>query len=76
MGKYLRRMDRESIADSYDNHLTIIPKQPYPTLEGIQFILDELAKEDPRAKQVKPEALIEKSFIKKLDREGFFKTKS
>lgn len=76
MGKYLRRMDRESIAESYDNHLTIIPKQPYPTLDGIQFILDELAKEDPRAKQVKPEALIEKSFIEKLDREGFFKTKS
>ncbi len=76
MGKYLRRMDRESIAESYDNHLTIIPKQPYPTLEGIQFILDEFAKEDPRAKQVKPEALIEKSFIEKLDREGFFKTKS
>jgi NitT/TauT family transport system substrate-binding protein len=75
MSKYLRRMNRESIAESYDNHLTIIPREPYPTLEGIQFILDELAKEDPRAKQLKPEALIDKSFIEKLDREGFFKKK-
>ena len=75
MSKYLRRMDRESIVESYDNHLTIIPREPYPTLEGIQFILDELAKDDPRAKQIKPEALIDKSFIEKLDREGFFKKK-
>ena len=76
MAKYLRRMDREAIAESYDNHLTIIPKVPYPTLEGIQFILDELAKENPRARQFKPEALIDKTFIEKLDREGFFKKKS
>lgn len=76
MAKYLRRMDRESIAESYDNHLTIIPKVPYPTLEGIQFILDELAKKDARAKQFKPEALIDKSFIEKLEREGFYKRKS
>ena len=75
MSKYLRRMDRESIVESYDNHLTIIPREPYPTLAGIQFILDELAKDDPRAKQIKPEALIDKSFIEKLDREGFFKKK-
>ena len=47
MSTYLRRMDRESIVESYDNHLTIIPREPYPTLEGIQFILDELAKDDP-----------------------------
>ncbi len=73
MSTYLRRMDRESIVESYDNHLTIIPREPYPTLEGIQFILDELAKDDPRAKQLKPEALIDKTFIEKLDREGFFK---
>ena len=75
MAKYLRSMDRESIAESYDNHLTIIPKVPYPTLEGIQFILDELAKENPRAKQFRPETLIDKSFIENLDREGFFKKK-
>jgi ABC-type nitrate/sulfonate/bicarbonate transport system substrate-binding protein len=76
MSQYLRRMDRESIVESYDNHLTIIPREPYPTLEGIQFILDELAKGDPRAKQIKPEALIDKSFIEKFDREGFFKKKT
>lgn len=31
MTKYLKRMDPESIAESYDNHLSIIPKVPYPT---------------------------------------------
>ncbi|MEX0802556.1 MAG: hypothetical protein WD688_04480, partial [Candidatus Binatia bacterium] len=73
MAKYLRRMDRDSIAESYDNHLSIIPRVPYPTIDGIQFILDELAKEDPRAKQFKPEVLVDKTFIEKLDRDGFFK---
>lgn len=73
MAKYLRRMDREVIAESYENHLSIIPKIPYPTVEGIQFILDELGERDPRARKFKPKDLIDTSFIEKLEREGFFK---
>lgn len=74
MAKYLRKMDPGTIAESYSNHLSIIPKVPYPTVEGIQFILDELAKREPRAKQFKPQDLVDTSFVEKLDREGFFKT--
>jgi NitT/TauT family transport system substrate-binding protein len=73
MAKYLRRMDRETIAESYENHLSIIPKIPHPTVEGIQFILDELCERDPRARKFKPKDLIDSSFIEKLDREGFFR---
>jgi NitT/TauT family transport system substrate-binding protein len=73
MAKYLRRMDRETIVESYENHLSIIPKIPYPTVEGIQFILDELGEREPRAKKFKPADLINSSFIEKLEHEGFFK---
>lgn len=74
MAKYLRKMDPDTLAESYNNHLEIIPKVPYPTVAGIQFILDELAKREPLAKQFKPQDLIDTSFVEKLDREGFFKT--
>lgn len=74
MAKYLRKMDPDTLAESYNNHLEIIPKVPYPTVEGIQLILDELSKREPRAKQFKPQDLIDSSFVERLDREGFFKT--
>lgn len=74
MAKYLRNMDAETIAESYKNHLSIIPEVPYPTMEGIQFILDELATREVRAKRYKPQDLVDRSFIEKLDREGFFKS--
>lgn len=74
MARYLRNMDAETIAESYNNHLSIISKTPHPTIEGIQFILDELATRDVRAKRYKPEELIDRSFIEKLNREGFFKS--
>lgn len=72
MGKYLHINDREALEETYKEiALKIVPKKPYPTLAGIQTILNELAKRDPKAKTARPQEFVDSSFVKKLDEEGF-----
>ena len=49
-----------------------MPEKPYPTLPGIQTIIDELAPKNPKAKSARPEDFVDMSFVKKLDDEGYF----
>jgi hypothetical protein len=39
---------------------------------GIQATLDEIAKTDPRAKQVKAEQLIDRRFLEEMEKDGTF----
>jgi hypothetical protein len=50
----------------------MIPKKPYPTLKGIQFMLEMLAPTMPEAKAAKPEQFVDLSFLQELEKEGFF----
>jgi ABC-type nitrate/sulfonate/bicarbonate transport system substrate-binding protein len=73
LGKYLQTTDREALDETYKEiALKVVPEKPYPTLPGIQTILDEIAKKNPKAKSAKPEEFVDSSFIKRLDDEGFF----
>ncbi len=73
MGKYLQTDDREALEETYKEiALKVVPEKPYPTLAGIQTILDELAKKNPKAKAARPEDFVDSSFVKKLDEEKFF----
>jgi NitT/TauT family transport system substrate-binding protein len=70
--KYMRTNDPDVLEDSYQGYVTSIPKKPYPTLKGIQFMLDMLAEKMPQAKNAKPEQFVDLSFLQELEREGFF----
>ncbi|HEY2989283.1 MAG TPA: ABC transporter substrate-binding protein [Candidatus Binatia bacterium] len=70
--KYMRTNDPEVLEDSYRGYVTSIPKKPYPTLKGIQFMLDMLAEKMPQAKNAKPEQFVDLSFLQELEKEGFF----
>lgn len=73
MAKYLKTDDREALEETYrEVALKVLPEKPYPTLPGIQTILDEYAKRFPKAKTMRPEEFVDSSFVKKLDDEGFF----
>ncbi|HKA33932.1 MAG TPA: hypothetical protein VKH64_12005, partial [Candidatus Binatia bacterium] len=64
--------DAEVLEDSYNGYIKSIPKKPYPTLKGIQFMLDVLAPQMPQAKNSKPEQFVDLSFLQQLEKEGFF----
>ena len=65
--------DREALEETHrEIALKAMPEKPYPTLAGIQTILDETALRKPKAKGVKPEDFVDSSFVKKVDDEGLF----
>ncbi len=70
--KYMRTNDPAVLDDSYEGYIKMIPKKPYPTLKGIQFMLDMLAPTMPEAKSAKPEQFVDLSFLQELEKEGFF----
>jgi len=71
-GKYMRTNDAEVLETSYQAYVTTTPNKPYPTLKGLQFLLDRLAPQMPQAKTAKPEQFVDLSFLQELEKEGFF----
>lgn len=71
-GKYMRTNDAEVLETSYQAYISTTPKRPYPTLKGLQFLLDRLAPQMPQAKTAKPEQFVDMSFLQELEKEGFF----
>ncbi len=70
--KYMRTDDSAVLESSYQNYVKTIPRKPFFTVKGIQFILDMLAPQMPQAKSAKPEQFFDPSFIQELEKEGFF----
>jgi NitT/TauT family transport system substrate-binding protein len=72
LGKYLRINDRKTLDAAYDEEIKVMEPTMEFKLESIQAIVDETAKADPRATKVKPQDLIDRSLLDKLQKDGFF----
>jgi len=70
--RYMRTNDAEVLEQSYQVYLKTTARKPYPTLKGLQFLLDALAPTMPQAKTAKPEQFVDLSFLQELEKEGFF----
>jgi len=68
----MRTNDQDVLDATYDWFVKRVPKRPYPTLKGIQFLLDDLAPKLPQAKNAKPEQFVDLSLLQQLDKEGYF----
>ena len=71
LGKMLRSSDREILEETYRVFSALYEKAPYPALEGIQPILDEISTQIPKAKNYKPETFVDTNIVKQLDQSGF-----
>ena len=72
IAKYMRTNDPEIPDAAVGWFVKRVPKKPYPTLKGIQFLLDEFALQLPQAKNAKPEQFVDLSLLQDLEKEGFF----
>ena len=72
LGKYLRINDRKILDAAYDEEIKVMEAKMEFKLESIQAIVDETAKADPRATKVKPQDLIDRSLLDRLEKNGFF----
>jgi ABC-type nitrate/sulfonate/bicarbonate transport system substrate-binding protein/LysM repeat protein len=70
--KHLKTDDVEALTETYENiGLTLIPEKPYPTLRGIQIMLQELSTREPKAQSARPEQFVNLLFLRELDSSGF-----
>ena len=69
--RYSRLNDPEALEDAYNYFLDKIPRYPYPTAAGMSTVLEEIARNNPKARTIKPEDLIEPRFVKELQLSGF-----
>ena len=74
LGKYLRQTaNKEILERSYELSSTDekYSRKQYPSLPGIQTVLDAIADENPKAKSARPEQFVDARFIKELDDSGY-----
>jgi NitT/TauT family transport system substrate-binding protein len=70
--KYLKTDDTAALTETYEIiGLTLLPEKPYPTLKGIDAMLRELARKEPKAQTARPEHFVDLTFVKELDSSGF-----
>lgn len=74
VGQYSKIEDQDILEETWQLYTgKLLPRVPYETVEAVQAVLDDLAREDPRAKTAKPETFIDNSLLKELDDSGFIK---
>ena len=69
--KYMRFKDDRDTDEAYQIMRDVTPRKPYPTMEGMKTVLDELALKVPAAKAAQPREFMDTRFIEELDRSGF-----
>lgn len=68
----MRNNDQDVLEYSYQHYRKRTPKKPYPTMKGIQNMIDMSASQVPQAKNAMPERFVDLSFLQELEKEGFF----
>ncbi|HEV8344460.1 MAG TPA: ABC transporter substrate-binding protein [Candidatus Binatia bacterium] len=72
--KYTRLDDISVMLTAYDEYSQkYIPAVPHPSPEGIQTILNQLAKTRPEVKKFTPKDLIDPTILKEIEESGFVK---
>ncbi|HEY7220327.1 MAG TPA: ABC transporter substrate-binding protein [Candidatus Binatia bacterium] len=72
LGKYLRVTDRKVLDSAYNAEIKVLEPRLVIKPESLQAILDELATNDPRAKKVKPQEMIDTRYLDEMEKTGFF----
>jgi ABC-type nitrate/sulfonate/bicarbonate transport system substrate-binding protein len=72
--KYSRVDDRAVLEDSWEWHTRYFPNVPYPTVDGYQLILQDLAASNPKAAKANAKEMVDMRFIKELEDSGFIKS--
>jgi NitT/TauT family transport system substrate-binding protein len=71
LGKYLRVDDRKLLEASYNVEIKALEPRLAIKLEGLQSTLEEIAPVDPRAKNVKPQEMVDTRYLDEMEKSGF-----
>ncbi len=73
MEKKLRIKDRSVLDASYAIEMKVMEPRLELKAAAIQPMIDEVAKTNPRAADVKPQDLMERRYLVEMESSGFFK---
>jgi len=72
IARNIRLPNVEAAEDFYTEAQEELDRQPYPTLEGFKIVIKYVAEQNPKAAAIRAEDIVDTSWLKKLDGEGFF----
>ncbi|HEY6957835.1 MAG TPA: ABC transporter substrate-binding protein [Candidatus Limnocylindria bacterium] len=73
IGTYLKTTDQDFIDVGYSAYTDVFPQAPYPTVPGLQRVIDQVTTQNAKAKDLKPDSMIDNSIVKELEDSGFIK---
>ena len=72
LAKNLRLPSVDAAEDFYTEALEELDRKPYPTIEGTRTVIKYVTEQNPKVASIKAERIVDSSWLKKLDDEGFF----
>jgi NitT/TauT family transport system substrate-binding protein len=72
IAKNLRLPNADAAEDFYLEAQEELDRKPYPTVEGTKTVIKYVAERNPKVAALKAEEIIDASWLKKLDDDGFF----
>ena len=72
IAKNLRLPNVEAAEDFYTEAQEELDRKPYPTVSGTQTVIKFVTEQNPKVASVKAERVVDATWLKKLDDEGFF----
>jgi len=70
--KFTKLNERAALEEAYNTYaIKYMARVPYPSLKGVETILEDLAKTNPKAKGADPKRFVEPRFLKELEDSGF-----
>jgi len=73
IGKNLKITDPEGLERAYREYNAAFPEIPYPTVEGVKTLLDDMAPRTPKAASADPKSFVDMSFVQELEASGFIR---
>lgn len=72
LAKNLRLSSVDAAEDFYVEALEELDRKPYPTVEGTRTVIKYVSEQNPKVASLKAERVIDASWLKKLEDDGFF----
>jgi len=71
--QFTRSTDARMLAALWEENGRVIQRVPYPSVDGLQSVIDEVAARKPEARRFKPADFVDTRFVKELEESGFVK---
>ena len=74
LGKFLRINDRKILESTYESEVVAVEQRLDIRADSLQAVLEEIAPTDARAKNIKPQQLIDRKYLDEMEKSGFYES--